>query len=92
MESQEEPSEILPLQDSKRVIYLQQMVATELIKHLISRNRFPHVIKSDQNNIFYTKGEAEVGLQLWEPLVIVQTRPLRNCNLTEPWQTSERYS
>lgn len=92
MESQEEPSEILPLQDSKKVIYLQQMVATELIKHLISRNRFPHVIKSDQNNIFYTKGEAEVGLQLWEPLVIVQTRPLRNCNLTEPWQTSERYS
>jgi len=92
MESQEEPSEILPLQDSKKVIYLQQMVATELIKHLISCNRFPHVIKSDQNNIFYTKGEAEVGLQLWEPLVIVQTRLLRNCNLTEPWQTSERYS
>ena len=67
MESQEEPSEILPLQDSKKVIYLQQMVATELIKHLISHNRFPHVIKSDQNNIFYTwwirsLGRAPQGL------------------------------
>ena len=92
MESQEEPCEILPLQDSKKVKYLQQMVATELIKHLISQNRFPHVIKSDQNNTFYTKGEAGVGLRLWEPLVTVQTRPLRNCNLTEPWQANERYN